>query len=32
VVLRHELLAQKYRAEHHKGWLACFDLLDKALA
>jgi len=32
LVLKHELLAEKYRADHHKGWLACFDLLDKALA
>jgi len=32
LVLKHEMLAEKYRADHHKGWLACFDLLDKALA
>ena len=32
LVLRHELLAEKYRGEHQKGWVACFDLLEKVLA
>ena len=32
VVLRHELLAEKWRADHNKGWIACFDLLEKVLA
>jgi uncharacterized protein YndB with AHSA1/START domain len=32
IVLKHELLAEKYRADHQKGWISCFDLLDKALA
>lgn len=32
VILRHELLAEKWRAEHNKGWIACFDLLEKVLA
>jgi uncharacterized protein YndB with AHSA1/START domain len=32
VVLRHELLADKWRADHNKGWIACFDLLEKVLA
>ncbi len=29
VVLRHELLGEKWRADHNKGWIACFDLLEK---
>jgi len=32
VVLRHDLLAEKWRAEHNKGWIACFDLLERVLA
>jgi uncharacterized protein YndB with AHSA1/START domain len=32
VVLRHELLGEKWRADHNKGWIACFDLLEKVLA
>ncbi len=32
VVLRHERLGEKYRPDHNKGWIACFDLLEKALA
>jgi len=32
VVLKHELLADKWRADHNQGWIACFDLLEKVLA
>ena len=32
LTLKHEKLAEKYRADHQKGWISCFDLLDKALA
>jgi uncharacterized protein YndB with AHSA1/START domain len=32
LVLKHELLAEKYRPDHQKGWIGCFDLLEKVLA
>lgn len=32
VTLTHELLPQKDREAHRKGWAECFDMLEKALA
>ena len=32
VVLQHARLAEKYRPDHNKGWIACFELLEKVLA
>jgi uncharacterized protein YndB with AHSA1/START domain len=31
VILTHELLPEHQREEHRKGWIGCFDLLEKAL-
>ncbi len=32
LILKHELLPAELRADHNKGWIACLDLLEKALA
>lgn len=32
VTLTHELLPEKWREDHRKGWMGCFDELERALA
>ena len=32
VTLTHELLPEKEREGHRKGWIGCFDMLEKVLA
>lgn len=32
VILTHELLPESQREEHRKGWIGCFEMLERALS
>ena len=32
VILTHELLPEPQREEHRKGWIGCFEMLERALS